>query len=179
MLDATRTKLARSLVAVACTALLLVVAGCGRAASGSPSPVAPASSASSAQPGSPAEQCLAIAGAKHERKPSEPEKITAAHVLIKYAGAKKAPETVTRTREEACLRAQEAHASLEHGAPFSDVVKKYSEEPGAASREGSLGQIERSNVVPPFADAAFELAPGEVSQVVETPFGFHVILRTE
>jgi len=86
---------------------------------------------------------------------------------------------VTRTREEGCLRAQEARSKLEHGASFADVVKEYSEEPGAATREGSLGAIERSQMVPPFADAAFELAAGEVSQVVETDFGFHVIQRTE
>jgi NIMA-interacting peptidyl-prolyl cis-trans isomerase 1 len=62
---------------------------------------------------------------------------------------------------------------------FADVVTAYSEEPGAATRAGSIGPIERSNVVPPFADAAFELKTGEASHVVETDFGFHVILRTE
>ena len=101
------------------------------------------------------------------------------HALVKYAGAKRAAPTVTRTREEACLRALEARSKLQQGASFTDVVKEYSEEPGAATREGSLGSIERSQMVPPFADAAFELARGEVSQVVETDFGFHVILRTE
>ncbi len=129
--------------------------------------------------GGPADHCLAVAGAKRERRPDEPAKIGAKHVLIKYAGAKKAPPTVTRTREEACLRAEEARAKLEGGMSFGDVVKAYSEEPGAATREGSLGPIERSHVVPPFADAAFELHAGEVSHVVETDFGFHIILRTE
>jgi NIMA-interacting peptidyl-prolyl cis-trans isomerase 1 len=123
--------------------------------------------------------CLAVAGAKRARRPDEPAKVTAQHVLVKYAGAKKAAPTVTRTREQACLRAEEARAKLEQGSSFADVVNAYSEEPGAATRGGSLGPIERAHVVPPFADAAFELRAGEVSHVVETDYGFHIILRTE
>lgn len=156
--------------------LTLAVAACGGEAT--PAPASPATASASGGGGA-AERCLAVAGAKRERKPSEPAKISAKHVLVKYAGAKKAPPTVTRTREQACLRAQEARAKLEQGTPFADVVATYSEEPGATTREGSLGSIERSHVVPPFADAAFELAAGEVSHVVETDFGFHVIMRTE
>ena len=128
---------------------------------------------------SPAERCLAVAGAKRLRKADEPAKISVKHVLVKYAGAKKAAPSVTRTREQACLRAEEARARLEQGATFADVVNEYSEEPGAKTREGSLGMIERSTLVPPFADAAFELKAGEVSHLVETDFGFHVILRAE
>ena len=154
----------------------LVACACG------PSPAASSPVASSpAQPvaDGPAGHCLAVAGAAHPRKPDEPAKIGAKHVLVKYAGAKKAKPEVVRTREQACLRAEEARAQLAEGKSFADVVARYSEEPGATTREGSLGTVERSHVVPAFADAAFELKPGEVSQVVETDFGFHVILRTE
>jgi parvulin-like peptidyl-prolyl isomerase len=62
---------------------------------------------------------------------------------------------------------------------FAEVVRIYSEESGAATREGTIGTIERTDVAPAFGDAAFELSTGEVSQVVETNFGFHVILRAE
>lgn len=153
--------------------LLVVAAACG----GKTPP--PATEPAKAGGESPADRCLAIAGAKRERKPDEPSKITAKHILVKYAGAKKAAETVTRTREEACLRALEARQKLEQGASFAEVVASYSEEPGAATREGSIGAIQRTDVVPAFADAAFELGRGEVSHVVETDFGFHVIMRTE
>lgn len=128
---------------------------------------------------SPADRCLAVASAKRERKPSEPRKITAKHLLVKYAGAKSAAEAVTRSREQACLRAEEALKKLQAGAPFGEIVAAYSEERGAATREGSVGAIERGDVVPPFADAAFELSIGEASQVVESAYGFHVILRVE
>jgi NIMA-interacting peptidyl-prolyl cis-trans isomerase 1 len=149
---------------------VLCLVACGSATSSPPPAV-------SAVPASPAAQCLAIAGAARARRPDEPAKVTVKHVLVKYAGAKKAAETVTRTREEACLRAMEARAKLESGSSFAEVVKVYSEEPGAVSREGSIGEIMRSDVVPPFADAAFELAPGETSHVVETDFGFHLVQR--
>ena len=101
------------------------------------------------------------------------------HVLVEYAGAKRAAPSITRSREEACLRAMEARDKLRNGADFADVVKEYSDEPGAATRGGSIGTIERGDVAPPFADAAFELDVNQLSDVVETDFGFHVIFRTE
>jgi NIMA-interacting peptidyl-prolyl cis-trans isomerase 1 len=153
---------------------------CGGAPSAGASSAASSASASSGGGGGgAAERCLAIASAKRERKPNEPYRITAKHVLVRYAGAKRSPATVTRTREQACLRAQEALAKLKEGTPFADVVRDYSEEPDAAAREGSIGSIQRTEVALPFADAAFELETGEVSDVVETGFGFHVILRVE
>jgi peptidyl-prolyl cis-trans isomerase NIMA-interacting 1 len=124
-------------------------------------------------------RCLAIARGTRERKNNEPPKITAKHILVKYAGAKNAPADIKRTQGAACLRALEARKQLQSGEPFANVVKEYSDEAGAATREGSVGQISRKDVAAPFADAAFELAPNEVSHVVETEFGYHIIMRVE
>lgn len=154
------------------------LAACG---GGAPDAATPAT-ASSASPGAdtPAGKCLATAGAKRERKADEPAKVGAKHLLVKYAGSKRAGPNVTRTREEACLRAQEAYSKLEGGASFAEVVKEYSEEPGAATREGAVGSFDRSGrMAAPFVDATMELKVGEVSHVVETDFGFHVIYRSE
>jgi hypothetical protein len=142
---------------------------------------APSEGASSAASGraTAAQRCLDGADAKHARKVSEPYRIGVKHVLVRYAGARGAPATITRTREQACLRAEEALNKLKLGDTFGEVVGAYSDEPNAAAREGSIGSVQRSDVEAPFADAAFELQSGEVSDVVETPFGFHVILRTE
>jgi len=164
-------------VVLGAAALALVVA-CGGASS-RPG----ASFASDGAPGAGGEsaeaRCLAAVMVKHERKPGEPDRIGVKHVLVRYAGAKRAPESITRTRGQACLRAQEALAKLEQGTTFAEVVREYSDESGADTREGTLGTIERSDVAPSFADAAFELHVNEVSAVIESPFGFHVILRYE
>ena len=157
--------------------MIALLGACGGAPS--EAAVAPPSRAPVAAPSGPGAQCLAIAGAKREPGPKQPEKISVRHVLVKYDGAKKADASVKRTREEACLRAMEARDKVRGGADFVAVVKEYSEEPGAASRGGLVPGIERKDVVPPFADAAFELEPSQVSDVVETDFGFHVIQRTE
>jgi NIMA-interacting peptidyl-prolyl cis-trans isomerase 1 len=127
----------------------------------------------------PETRCLAIARGTRERRKDEPEKIVVKHVLVHFAGAKRPRPDVKRTRGEACLRALEARAQLQGGESFAAVVASYSDEPGAATREGTVGTIRRSDVVPAFADAAFELQVGEVSHVVETDLGYHVIMRTE
>jgi peptidyl-prolyl cis-trans isomerase NIMA-interacting 1 len=126
-----------------------------------------------------ADACLAIASVKRGQSPTEPPKIAARHLLVQYQGAKTAKVHIVRFRDEACLRAMQARDELRAGADFADVVKKYSDEPGADTRAGSLGVIARKDVVPPFADVAFGLLPREISDVVETEFGFHVIMRTE
>lgn len=130
-------------------------------------------------PESPAEKCLATAGAARDRKPNEPDRVGVRHVLVKYKGAKNAADTITRTREEACLRAMEARDKILAGADFDAIVTEYSDEPGASERRGLVGTVTREEVAAPFADAAFELSIQQMSDVVETDRGFHLILRTE
>jgi hypothetical protein len=154
-------------------ALLLLTPCC--AAPAEPAKSAPAPAAAE----TPAAACLRTASAQRTPSPKEPAKVGLKHVLVKYAGAKNAPAAVTRSREDACLRALEARDKLRGGADFAAIVASYSDEAGAATRGGSLGQVERKDLVPAFADAAFELEPSQLSDVVESPFGFHVILRTE
>jgi hypothetical protein len=124
-------------------------------------------------------RCLAIARAPRERQRGEPERIVAKHILVKFAGARNAKPGITRSRGDACTRALEARTRLQAGEDFAAIVAEYSDEPGAATRGGTVGSIARSDVAAPFADAAFELKAGEVSHVVETDFGYHIILRTE
>jgi NIMA-interacting peptidyl-prolyl cis-trans isomerase 1 len=164
----------RRVLALLGLATASVAVACG----GAPSGGAASPADSSDRGGSAGARCLASAEAKHSRKPSEPSKITAKHILVRYEGAKGAPTAVTRSREDACLRAEEALAKLKGGLSFSDAVTQYSDATGVR-HDGSIGTVERSDVAGSFADAAFELETGEVSQVVETPFGFHVILRVE
>ncbi len=126
---------------------------------------------------------IAAQEAKEEREArlmaSQPKQVGARHLLIMHLESIAKPESVTRTREEAKRRAQEALLKIRGGAPFEQVVKEYTDEPGGAERNGDLGTFERGTMVKPFADAAFGLKVGEVSEVVETKYGFHVIKRTE
>jgi parvulin-like peptidyl-prolyl isomerase len=121
------------------------------------------------------------ASAERERQiiARQPTEIGARHILIMHAQSKSKPPNVTRTREEARKRAEEVVIKVTSGANFEELVTEYSDEPGSAERRGDLGVFDRAQMVKPFADAAFSLKVGEVSGIVETPFGFHVIKRTE
>jgi peptidyl-prolyl cis-trans isomerase NIMA-interacting 1 len=111
--------------------------------------------------------------------PAAPTEISARHVLVSYKSALRAPPGIGRSKEEARARAAEALKRARAGEDFVALVKQYSDEPGAADRGGDLGKFDRASMVPAFANAAFALKVGEISEVVETQFGFHVILRTE
>ena len=110
--------------------------------------------------------------------PADEEQVAASHILIQYQGSKRSK--ATRTKEEAKALAEKIRTeAASPGADFPALAAKYSEEPNADSRKGNLGRFSRSRMVKPFADAAFSMKVGEVSQIVETEFGFHVIKRTE
>ncbi len=110
---------------------------------------------------------------------SPPETVIAQHLLVAYRGAKRAPKGVTRSKVEARARAEEARAKVAAGTTFEDAVAAYSDDAGSAERLGSVGKFHRSDMDPAFSAAAFGLKVGAVSEVVETPFGFHVIKRTQ
>ena len=109
----------------------------------------------------------------------EPRTIAASHLVVMHRGSLRAPPGIQRGREAARQRAEEALARARAGEDFAKLVAEYSDEPGAALREGRLGRFTRQDMIEAFSDAAFQLDVGELSDVVETPFGYHVILRTE
>lgn len=107
------------------------------------------------------------------------EMFGAKHLLVMYKGSQRAPANVTRTKEEAKARAEEARKKALAGAKFEDLVKEYSDEPGAGQRGGDLGKFPKGRMVGPFQEGLEKTKVGGISDLVETPFGFHVILRTQ
>jgi hypothetical protein len=111
--------------------------------------------------------------------PDQPEYIVAQHLLVMYKGSKNAAKSIMRSKEEARLRAHEALDLIKKGQDFDKVVAAYTDEPGGANRKGDLGRFSRDMMVRAFSDAAFALDVGQVSTVIESPFGFHVIRRNQ
>lgn len=134
---------------------------------------------SSAAANDPEAACIADANRRAKPRPDRPDSIKVSHILVKHAASKNPVEGVSRTRGQACLRAMEARDAIVGGGSFDETVAKFSDEPGAATRAGSLGDVTRDMLDPAFSDAAFDLDRGQMSDLVETPFGFHLILRTE
>ena len=101
------------------------------------------------------------------------------HILYMYK-SERAPATVTRTKEEAKAAAEETLKKLKSGADFADLAKAGSDCPSKA-QGGDLDYFPRQGaMVEPFADATYKLEKiGDLSGVVETPFGFHIIKLTD
>lgn len=93
------------------------------------------------------------------------EQRKASHILIKTDADKAAAQ----------IKIESINKELEQGADFSALAKKYSEDAASAKNGGDLGWVVLGDMVKPFEQSLFELKKGAVSEVVETPFGYHLI----
>ncbi len=106
------------------------------------------------------------------------QEIKARHILIQWQGSEYAPETVTRTKEEALAYIQEIKQTLTPE-NFTDKASELSEEPGASSSGGDLGWFGSGVMVEAFETTAFGMAKGQISDPVETDFGYHLIYKED
>ena len=108
--------------------------------------------------------------AKNPNQFKQPERVRASHILISVAeGADAAAKTQARTKAEQILK------DVKAGKDFAALAKEQSQDPGIAIQGGDLGFFTPGQMVGPFNDAAFSLAKGATSDLVETQFGFHII----
>ena len=108
---------------------------------------------------------------ENQARYTAPEERRASHILIKAEkGASEADRAKAKAKAEALL------ADLKKNpASFADLARKNSEDPGSAEKGGDLDFFGRGAMVKPFEDAAFALKPDEISGVVESDFGYHII----
>ena len=112
--------------------------------------------------------------AANEKRYTSPEERRASHILIKAEkDAPAADRAKAKTKAEALLAEVKKNP-----AAFADLARKNSEDPGSAEKGGDLDFFGRGAMVKQFEDAAFTLKPDDVSGVVESDFGFHIIKLT-
>jgi parvulin-like peptidyl-prolyl isomerase len=104
-----------------------------------------------------------------------PSTVRASHILLMYKGS--ARSSATRSQEEAKSQITEIKNQLNEGVRFADLASAHSDCP-SSKKGGDLGEFGRGQMVGPFEDSAFGMAIGEVSDIVETDFGYHLITRT-
>lgn len=103
------------------------------------------------------------------------DQISASHILLMYAGSERS--RATRSKEEAQTQIADIASELRGGGDFAALARQHSD-CGSAQAGGDLGNFGRGQMVKGFEDAAFALNVGDTSDVVETPFGYHIIRRT-
>jgi peptidyl-prolyl cis-trans isomerase C len=99
----------------------------------------------------------------------QPEQVKASHILIKVG-----PQANETQKADARKRMEQVQQRVKKGEDFASLAKEVSEGPSGA-RGGDLGYFRRGQMMKPFEEAAFALKPGEVSDIVETSFGYHLI----
>jgi peptidyl-prolyl cis-trans isomerase C len=99
----------------------------------------------------------------------QPEQVKASHILIKVEA-----DATDAQKAEARKKINDIQQKIKNGGDFAELAKQYSEGPSNV-RGGDLGYFRRGQMVKPFEDTAFAMQPNEVSDVVETRFGYHLI----
>jgi peptidyl-prolyl cis-trans isomerase D len=105
----------------------------------------------------------------HRDEYRTPERVKARHILLSTANKPKEEVPKIQAQAEALLK------QIKAGGDFAELAKKNSQDPGSAQKGGDLGWVSRGQMVKPFEDAAFALKPNEISNVITTEYGFHII----
>jgi peptidyl-prolyl cis-trans isomerase C len=107
---------------------------------------------------------------KNQDKFQQGPRVRASHILIGI------PQNAdAATKQQAKAKAEALLKDLKSGKDFAATAKANSQDPGSAPSGGDLGYFEQGQMVPPFEQAAFALKTGEMSEIVETQFGYHII----
>lgn len=111
---------------------------------------------------------------ENKDKFQQPAGVRASHILIRVpADASDADKAAKRAQLEAL------QARVKNGEDFAALASEFSEDPGSKPRGGDLGFFQRGRMVPEFDEAVFALKPNEVSDIVTTQFGYHLIKLTD
>ncbi|MCN4143672.1 MAG: peptidyl-prolyl cis-trans isomerase [Thiohalomonas sp.] len=101
---------------------------------------------------------------------TQPERRKASHILFTLP-----TDADTATKDKLKAEAQSVLDKIKNGADFSEMAKAHSQDPGSADNGGHLGFFGQAEMLPAFEESAFSLTPGDISDLVESSFGYHII----
>jgi len=120
----------------------------------------------------PTEEEMCAHFASHPDEYLRPERAQAQHILVQPAGKDEAARAAAKDKIESIRK------RIQAGGNFSDEAATHSECPSGREAGGSLGWFGRGMMVPAFDAAAFSMKIGELSEIIETQFGYHIIQKT-
>lgn len=106
--------------------------------------------------------------AHHDSLPVMKEAVKISHILVNVEPSEAALEAARKLAEDVLEQ-------LHKGADFAELARQHSQDPGSTSKGGDLGRLQRGDLVKEFEEVAFQLEPGEISEIVRTKFGLHII----
>src|SRR5260370_3764335 len=115
----------------------------------------------------------------HQDAYRTPERVKVRHILISTPRPGPDGKVDTKAVDEARAKAEDVLKQIKAGGNFSELAKKYSQDPGSASQGGEYPAATRRTWGPEFEKAAFEHSPGQISGLVQTSYGFHIIQTEE
>jgi len=117
--------------------------------------------------------------ASHQDNYRVPERVKVRHILISAPQPGADGKVDQKAMDEARAKAADVLKQVKAGGNFAELAKKYSQDPGSAANGGELGWVVRGRTVPEFEKTAFAQSPGQISDLVQTSYGFHIIQTEE
>ena len=103
------------------------------------------------------------------------DQVSASHILLMYKGSTNSSND--RSEDEAKDKIKMLRSQVEEGTNFGELVREFSDCP-SGTQGGDLGSFGRGQMVPEFENAVFNMEIGDLSKIIKTDFGYHIIQRT-